>query len=152
MEKGETEGAGASQPSLLPFVPPQLEAYPCPFVPPSPPPAHRRRDNTTFSSRQSRQSPPMASTNPTAPVSGGDTLPSQAYANAFLPLKPREATTLLQTRIHKARILTEELADYFAARRDLEATYLKALQKMAKRSFLSDPQALGVGFAPVYER
>lgn len=43
-------------------------------------------------------------------------------------------------------------ADYFAARRELEATYLKSLQKIAKRSFLSDPTALGANFLPVYER
>lgn len=43
-------------------------------------------------------------------------------------------------------------ADYFAARRDLENNYLKSLQKIAKRSFLSDPSALGPNFLPVYER
>jgi hypothetical protein len=43
-------------------------------------------------------------------------------------------------------------ADYFAARRDLENAYLKSLQKIAKRSFLSDPSALGANFLPVYER
>ncbi|PWN26284.1 hypothetical protein BDZ90DRAFT_265230 [Jaminaea rosea] len=97
----------------------------------------------------------MSSTSPPPAASSGaadGSLPPQAYANAFLPLKPRDATTLLQTRIHKARLLTDELADYFAARRELESTYLKALQKLAKRSFLSDPAALGPGFAPVYER
>lgn len=97
----------------------------------------------------------MSSTSPPPAASSGaadGSLPPQAYANAFLPLKPRDATALLQTRIHKARLLTDELADYFAARRELESTYLKALQKLAKRSFLSDPTALGPGFAPVYER
>lgn len=43
-------------------------------------------------------------------------------------------------------------ADYFAARRELESSYLKALSKIAKRSFLSDPSALGPNFSPVYER
>lgn len=43
-------------------------------------------------------------------------------------------------------------AEYFAARRELENSYLKALQKVAKRSFLSDPAALGPNFLPVYER
>lgn len=42
-------------------------------------------------------------------------------------------------------------ADYFAARREVETAYLKALARIAKRPFLSDPSTLG-GFAPVYER
>lgn len=50
------------------------------------------------------------------------------------------------------QLLFHDSADYFAARRELEGAYLKALQKVAKRSFLSDPSALGSGFLPVYER
>jgi hypothetical protein len=34
----------------------------------------------------------------------------------------------------------------------LENSYLRSLQKIAKRSFLSDPSALGPNFLPVYER
>lgn len=58
----------------------------------------------------------------------------------------------MQNRLHKARILADELADYFAARRELETAYLKSLQKISKRNFLSDAGALGPAFAPVYER
>ena len=91
--------------------------------------------------------------NPAAPTppSSGD-LPRDAYANAFVSLKPREGAQLLQQRLHKARIVTDELAEYFAARKELESAYLKSLQKISRRSFLSDASALGPGFAPVYER
>lgn len=34
----------------------------------------------------------------------------------------------------------------------MESSYLKALQKLAKRTFLSDVSALGPNFSPVYER
>lgn len=75
-----------------------------------------------------------------------------AYADAFVRGPPREGVQRVQNRLHKARILTDELADYFSARRELENTYLKQLQKIAKRSFLSDASALGPNFLPVYER
>lgn len=84
--------------------------------------------------------------------SGTGELPKDAYANAFVPLKPRDGAQVLQTRLHKARIVVEELAEYFAARRELESAYLKALQKISRRNFLSDPAALGPSFVPVYER
>ncbi|CAO1631969.1 unnamed protein product [Sympodiomycopsis kandeliae] len=87
----------------------------------------------------------------TSTPSNGE-LPRNAYANAFVSLKPRDGASAIQTRLHKARIVVEELADYFAARRELESAYLKALQKISKRSFISDPSALGPGFVPVYER
>lgn len=79
-------------------------------------------------------------------------LPPNAYANAFVHIKPKDGAHLVQNRLHKARILTEELAEYFAARRELETAYLKALQKISKRSFLSDPSFVGLGFAEVYQR
>ncbi|KAJ1570500.1 hypothetical protein NDA11_000293 [Ustilago hordei] len=79
-------------------------------------------------------------------------LPSNAYAGAFVPGKPRNSAEAIQTRIRKAKQFNEELADYFAARRELEETYLKQLQKVSKRSFLSDPSSIPPGYAPVYER
>lgn len=82
----------------------------------------------------------------------GEPLPREAYSNALLSLPPRESAQVIQNRLHKARLLNEEMADYFAARRELESAYLKALQKIAKRSFLSDASALGPAFAPIYER
>ncbi|PWN34900.1 uncharacterized protein FA14DRAFT_160311 [Meira miltonrushii] len=88
-------------------------------------------------------------------MSGADTatgLVPSAYADAFVRGPPREGVQRVQNRLHKARILADELADYFAARRELESTYLKQLQKIAKRSFLSDATALGPNFLPVYER
>jgi hypothetical protein len=85
-------------------------------------------------------------------LDAGSGLVPNAYADAFVMGPPREGVQRVQTRLHKARILTDELADYFAARRDLESNYLKSLQKIAKRSFLSDPGALGNNFLPVYER
>ena len=50
------------------------------------------------------------------------------------------------------RLIPLRSAEYFAARRELENAYLKALAKISKRQFLSDPTALGAGFLPVYER
>lgn len=93
------------------------------------------------------QAPPPP---PSAPPAAE--LPSNAYSNAFTSLRPRDGAQLLQTRLHKARIVVEELAEYFAARRELESAYLKALQKISRRTFLSDPSALGPSFVPVYER
>lgn len=75
-----------------------------------------------------------------------------AYANAFVPGKPRDSASLIQQRLRKAKLFNEELADYFAARRELEDTYLKQLQKISKRNFLSDPSSIPPGYAPVYER
>lgn len=85
-------------------------------------------------------------------ASASQDLPKDAYANAFVSLKPRDGSQLLQSRLHKAHVLADELADYFAARRELESAYLKALQKISRRSFLSDPTTLGPGFSPVYDR
>ncbi|PWN20948.1 hypothetical protein BCV69DRAFT_282457 [Microstroma glucosiphilum] len=85
-------------------------------------------------------------------ASSSQDLPKDAYASAFVSLKPRDGSQLLQSRLHKAHVLADELADYFAARRELESAYLKALQKISKRSFLSDPTTLGPGFSPVYDR
>ena len=56
------------------------------------------------------------------------------------------------TPSHRRPTRAPSSADYFAARRELESSYLKSLQKIAKRSFLSDPSALGANFLPVYER
>lgn len=88
----------------------------------------------------------MAEPNP------GATFAPDAYANAFVPGKPRDSANAIQTRIRKAKLFNEELAEYFAARRELEETYLKQLQKISKRSFLSDPSTIPPGYAPVYER
>lgn len=77
---------------------------------------------------------------------------SNAYANAFVPGKPRDTAKLVQERLRKAKLFNEELADYFAARRELEESYLKQLQKISKRSFLSDASTIPPGYAPVYER
>lgn len=88
----------------------------------------------------------MAEPNP------GASFAPNAYANAFVPGKPRDSASLIQTRLRKAKLFNEELADYFAARRELEETYLKQLQKISKRSFLSDPSSIPPGYAPVYER
>ncbi|GAK64028.1 uncharacterized protein PAN0_004d2237 [Moesziomyces antarcticus] len=88
----------------------------------------------------------MAESNP------GAAFAPNAYANAFVAAKPRDAANLVQQRLRKAKLFNEELADYFAARRELEETYLKQLQKISKRSFLSDPSSIPPGFAPVYER
>ncbi|TKY86067.1 hypothetical protein EX895_004892 [Sporisorium graminicola] len=88
----------------------------------------------------------MAESNP------GAAFAPDAYANAFVPGKPRDTTNLVQQRLRKAKLFNEELADYFAARRELEESYLKQLQKIAKRNFLSDPSSIPPGYAPVYER
>ncbi len=84
----------------------------------------------------------MAESNP------GAAFAPNAYANAFVGAKPRDAANLVQQRLRKAKLFNEELADYFAARRELEETYLKQLQKISKRSFLSDPSSIPPGFAP----
>ncbi|SPO32291.1 related to SYP1/YCR030C [Ustilago trichophora] len=88
----------------------------------------------------------MAESNP------GAAFAPNAYANAFVPGKPRDSANLIQQRLRKAKQFNEELADYFAARRELEETYLKQLQKISKRNFLSDPSSIPPGYAPVYER
>ncbi|GAC98692.1 hypothetical protein PHSY_006286 [Pseudozyma hubeiensis SY62] len=88
----------------------------------------------------------MAGTNP------GATFAPSAYSNALVPGKPRDSANLIQQRLRKAKLFNEELADYFAARRELEETYLKQLQKISKRNFLSDPSSIPPGYAPVYER
>ena len=88
----------------------------------------------------------MAESNP------GAAFAPNAYANAFVPGKPRDSANIIQQRLRKAKQFNEELADYFAARRELEETYLKQLQKIAKRNFLSDPSSIPPGYAPVYER
>lgn len=43
-------------------------------------------------------------------------------------------------------------ADYFAARREAEEAYVRSLQKLTKRSFLSDTTYLPVEYKPVYDR
>ncbi|EST05870.1 Muniscin C-terminal [Kalmanozyma brasiliensis GHG001] len=88
----------------------------------------------------------MAEPNP------GAAFAPNAYANAFISGKPRDTTNLVQQRLRKAKLFNEELADYFAARRELEEAYLKQLQKISKRTFLSDPSSIPPGYAPVYER
>ncbi|KAJ1020047.1 hypothetical protein NDA16_004327 [Ustilago loliicola] len=88
----------------------------------------------------------MAEPNP------GATFAPNAYANAFVPGKPQDSANAIQTRLRKAKLFNEELADYFVARRELEETYLKQLQKISKRSFLSDPSSIPPGYAPVYQR
>ncbi|PWN48155.1 hypothetical protein IE53DRAFT_319927 [Violaceomyces palustris] len=85
-------------------------------------------------------------TSPVVPIT------SLHYPILVQPGKPRDSLQAVQTRLRKAKILNEELADYFAARRELEEAYLKQLQKISKRNFLSDPSALGSAFLPVYER
>ncbi|PWZ01518.1 hypothetical protein BCV70DRAFT_198949 [Testicularia cyperi] len=88
----------------------------------------------------------MAEANP------GASFAPNAYANAFVRGKPRDSANVVQQRLRKAKAFNDELADYFAARRELEETYLKQLQKISKRSFLSDASSIPPGFAPVYER
>ncbi|PWN45477.1 hypothetical protein IE81DRAFT_344781 [Ceraceosorus guamensis] len=83
--------------------------------------------------------------------SASATLPGNAYADAFVRGQAREGVSRVQARLGKARHLNDDLADYFAARREVEAAYLKALSRIAKRPFISDPTVLGA-FAPVYER
>ncbi|KDN37659.1 hypothetical protein K437DRAFT_251770 [Tilletiaria anomala UBC 951] len=85
-------------------------------------------------------------------AAAGGELVSSMYANAFVGGKPRESLQAIQTRLRKARVLKDELADYFAARREVEEAYLKGLAKVAKRSFLSDPSCMPPSFAPIYER
>ncbi|EPQ30910.1 uncharacterized protein PFL1_01808 [Pseudozyma flocculosa PF-1] len=88
----------------------------------------------------------MAGANP------GANFAPNAYAMALVSGKPRDSLNAIQQRLKKAKIFNDELADYFAARRELEEAYLKQLQKIAKKNFLSDPSSIAPGYVPVYER
>ena len=68
------------------------------------------------------------------------------------PAKPRESLAAIQQRLKRGKIFNDELAEYFSSRRELEEAYLKQLQKIAKRTFLSDPSSIPPGFVPVFER
>ena len=86
-----------------------------------------------------------------APPAGG--MSRSIYVNAFVGTRePKDSLGAIQNRLRKAKVLNEEVALYFSARRELEEAYLKALGKISKRSFLQDPSCMPVGFAPVYER
>ncbi|KAN0065372.1 hypothetical protein ACQY0O_001208 [Thecaphora frezii] len=88
----------------------------------------------------------MAGTNP------GADFAASAYALALVPGKPRDSLNAIQQRLRQARIFNDELAEYFSARRELEETYLKQLQKIAKKNFLTDPTSISSGYLPIYER
>ncbi|PKI82982.1 Suppressor of Profilin deletion [Malassezia vespertilionis] len=74
------------------------------------------------------------------------------YASAFESSDPHESLHKLQTRLKNARLFNEQLADYFAARREIEEAYVRQLQKLSKRSFLGDATYIPYEFKPVYER
>ncbi|WFD29526.1 Suppressor of Profilin deletion [Malassezia sp. CBS 17886] len=74
------------------------------------------------------------------------------YADAFVRRDPRTSLQMLQARMKSTRAFHEQIADYFAARREAEEAYVRSLQKLTKRSFLADATNLPVEFRPVYER
>ena len=51
-----------------------------------------------------------------------------------------------------ARMLNEQLANYFAARREVEESYVRQLQRLTKRPAFSDPSCIPIEFRGVCER
>lgn len=78
-------------------------------------------------------------------------LSTQAYASAFINADPKEATTLLQQRFRDATALSDELADYFAARRAVEASHARALAKLARRPCFSTRDTAPKGVRPILD-
>ncbi|WFC94251.1 hypothetical protein MBRA1_000878 [Malassezia brasiliensis] len=78
--------------------------------------------------------------------------PESSYASVFVPADPRISVQALQTRLKNARIFHEQIADYFSARREAEEAYVRQLQKITKRSFLSDTTYLPPEYRGVYDR
>ncbi|KAL1917228.1 uncharacterized protein VTP21DRAFT_4884 [Calcarisporiella thermophila] len=72
------------------------------------------------------------------------------YVETFMTDRPRDGLEPLQSRLRKAKILHEELANYFHERALIEEMYAKSLQKLAKKSFITDRGALGT-FATIWD-
>ncbi|KAG9307802.1 hypothetical protein G9A89_023367 [Geosiphon pyriformis] len=72
------------------------------------------------------------------------------YTQAFLHERPKEAFDAIQTRLRKAKTLNEELAEYFRERASVEDNYVKSLQKLTRKNFLSEKSSLGA-FSAIWE-
>lgn len=78
-------------------------------------------------------------------------LSPHAYASALLKLEPKYATQTLQQRFRDASALSEELADYFAARRSLEASHARALAKLSRRPFFAQRDSAPESVRPILD-
>jgi hypothetical protein len=58
-------------------------------------------------------------------------------------VSPKSAYDTLSNRMRKARLLNDELAEYFKERAVIEENYAKSLQRLNTRFILSDRSALG---------
>ncbi|KAK9720202.1 hypothetical protein K7432_004293 [Basidiobolus ranarum] len=65
------------------------------------------------------------------------------YVDVFLNDRPKESFDLLSNRLKKAKVLNEEVADFFKERALIEETYSKALLKLVNKKFVSDKTTLG---------
>lgn len=61
-----------------------------------------------------------------------DTLPDDAWVNAFLATPPRPLLTALQKRLHTSTAHLGALADIYKQRAAVEAAYADGLQKLAR--------------------
>ncbi|KAI8981724.1 Muniscin C-terminal mu homology domain-containing protein [Mycotypha africana] len=72
------------------------------------------------------------------------------YVDAFLTKKPKDSIHIVRERLTNAATLTNELADYFKERAQIEETYAKSLSDASKKLYTKDLGILG-HFAPVWE-
>ncbi|TIB90103.1 hypothetical protein E3Q19_02868 [Wallemia mellicola] len=80
-------------------------------------------------------------------------LPRTAYADALINARPGDSVSALQTRLKKAAILQEEMANFFQARASVEMQYAASLNKITRsKPFISDVQLLNrTGLGAVWD-
>ncbi|ORE02906.1 hypothetical protein BCV72DRAFT_338381 [Rhizopus microsporus var. microsporus] len=78
------------------------------------------------------------------------TLQNDMYLNTLINERPKHALNATHTRLHSAVKLNEELADYFRDRAQIEDLYVKSLQKLTRKHYISNKAALGT-FVPMWE-
>jgi hypothetical protein len=55
------------------------------------------------------------------------------YAEALLPLPPRQVVEIVKARMRTAKSVNDEIADFFHERIAIEEAYVKSLQKLHRR-------------------
>ncbi|RHZ48048.1 hypothetical protein Glove_562g29 [Diversispora epigaea] len=73
-----------------------------------------------------------------------------SYNQAFLIERPKNGLDIVQSRLKGAKTLNFEIADYFKERAIVEDNYIKGLQRLINKSFVTDKLDLGT-FANVWD-
>ncbi|CAG8531716.1 10315_t:CDS:10 [Acaulospora morrowiae] len=60
------------------------------------------------------------------------------YLQAFLNDKPKQSFDAIQHRLRGVKVLYQEIADYFKERMIIEDNYVKSLQRLANKTFVTD--------------